>query len=494
MTIRYLVVIFWLCIFSNQSLLASDTLFFKTFGNGQENQAKDIIRCRDGGYLIVGFTFVSEEKKSDAYVLKLDSQFNKVWSRTFGGGNIDVATAVIQPTDTSYLFTGYTNSIGYGGYDVYVVYMDTSGALIWEKTYGGQDWDLSYDAIQTHDQNIVVVGETFSFSQGNSDAYVIKINLLGDTLLTHSDGGLGKDAAYALVQHLDSSLYICGQTDLSSPDSTQILLWKWTKNHQILWKKYLGGNRQDVGYDLIRSSDNQLLIAGATGSLSNRSDFNQYLIKVDTSGAIQWEFEAGNSTGQNLDDVYYSVAQNNAGIIFPAGHTQTYGYFGSKDISITCLDVNGNFRRGNNIGFEEDDWIEKVISSGNQFVFVGNTGSYGNGNGDVFVAWGIDDMAEDSTFYFQGSVIDTFLVSSKEINNLESWIVFPNPVKRFLNVKNAPKHSQVELYSITGEYVKSYSLNNDSVVDLATLSKGTYVMFLRNNMNQVFHRQFLVKD
>lgn len=473
---RFKLILLFLCLYSKNSFSA-DTLKFKTFGTEYDNEAKDIIHCQDNGYLIVGSTYVSEAKKSDVYLLKLDANFEKEWSFAYGGTNIDGANSVIQLNNGRFLIAGYSNSFNNGGYDIYLICTDENGQFIWEKTIGGDDWDFAHDLILTYDNKILLCGETYSYGNGNADAYLIKIDENADTLFTRTYGFTGKDAAYELIQSHDSLVYICGETYVGATDSTNILFWTLDQNHNNNIVTNIGGTRTDIANDIIETSDHNLLIAGETGSLSNRSDVNQYLVKINPVGQILWDLEGGNAASGNLDDSYGSVAQNNLNLYLAGGYTNTYGYLNSQDISMSCFDQNGNFRRGNNIGQNEDEWIEKIIAVNDKFVLVGNIQSFTNGNTDVFVGYGIDDMMTDSSYINLGSVKDTFIISVPNIGYEVNISVYPNPAENFITVHNTSNESTaVIIQNAMGQIMKTVSLFQTDNIDISYLPIGIYTM------------------
>lgn len=473
---------------------AGDTLFFKTVGDQNDNFGKDIIHCQDNGFLAVGSTYVSEDKKSDMYLVKFDSIFEIEWSFAYGGSNIDGAESVVELPDGSFIIAGYSNSFGNTGYDVYVVSVNSTGSFLWEKTYGGADWDFAHDLILTQDNHLLVCGETFSYGQGNSDAYLLKLNTQGDTIFTRTDGLSGKDAAYSLIESADFSVYITGETNTLGNDSTNILWWKLNALHENELITSFGGIREDIGYDLVQTLDNQFVISGSTGSLSNRADANQYLVKINALGQVDWQLEGGNAASDNKDDVYYSAAQNSLGLFLAGGFTKTYGYYGTRDISISCFDGNGNFRRGNNIGNEKEEWIEKIIAVNDRFVLVGSIASYTNGNMDVFIGYGIDDMLEDEIFFYEESILDTFVVSVPSLSMIEptNARIYPNPASEYFFIANSDQNlSEVRVFNLYGQEVLFEKINDTSPISISHLSAGTYLVQIQNN--STLNQQILLK-
>ncbi len=99
----------------------------------------------------------------------------KVWDKTFGGSRDYEANSIIETGDGGYLVAGDTWSYGNGKSDAWIIKIDKNGNKIWDKTFGGSDWDEAYSIIETKDGGYLVAGKTWSYGNGRSDAWIIKL-------------------------------------------------------------------------------------------------------------------------------------------------------------------------------------------------------------------------------------------------------------------------------------------------------------------------------
>lgn len=146
----------------------------KTFGGSYAEKGHSVIKTSNGGYIIAGYTYSFGLGESDVYLIKTDSNGNKEWSKTFGGSDDDVGYSVEQTADGGYIITGYTHATGSGDSDVYLIKTDSLGNREWSKTFGGSDYDIGYSVQQTSDGAFIITGYTESFGAGGSDVYLIK--------------------------------------------------------------------------------------------------------------------------------------------------------------------------------------------------------------------------------------------------------------------------------------------------------------------------------
>ncbi|RMF92999.1 MAG: M6 family metalloprotease domain-containing protein, partial [Nitrospinota bacterium] len=126
------------------------------------------------------------------------------WAKAYvgsyiGAGDYDYARSIQQTPDGGYIMAGATNTFGVSSYDydVWVLKLDASGAVQWQKTYGGPDTDTAYAIQQTPDGGYIVAGGTRSFGAGSGDIWVLKLDAKGDIEWQKTYGGPDADTAYS---------------------------------------------------------------------------------------------------------------------------------------------------------------------------------------------------------------------------------------------------------------------------------------------------------
>ncbi len=165
-----------------------------SFGGSGIERAQDIANTADGGYVITGNTFSTDKDistskgESDIWLVKLDEQGNLKWDASFGGSRFDAAQSVTLSKDGGFIIAGNSKSndqdlsANVGENDIWLIKTDAVGKMVWQKTFGGQGLDFGFDALETADGSIVLVGESASAefnglpNKGGSDAVLIKIN------------------------------------------------------------------------------------------------------------------------------------------------------------------------------------------------------------------------------------------------------------------------------------------------------------------------------
>ncbi|WP_303318935.1 hypothetical protein Q4Q34_05655 [Flavivirga abyssicola] len=174
----------------------SDTgnlIWEKSFGGSQTDEARSIVKSSDGNYIIVGDTrsedldISSNNGAADLWVIKISTTGNLIWEKTFGGSNFDVGRSVSKTQDNGFIISGSSRSSNgnlsnnNGQNDAWIVKIDDQGHLKWQKTVGGSDIDLAHDAVEINDGSIIIVGESNSANidipnnKGFTDLLIFKI-------------------------------------------------------------------------------------------------------------------------------------------------------------------------------------------------------------------------------------------------------------------------------------------------------------------------------
>lgn len=180
---------FWILKISNDGNL----IWEKSFGGSEIDEPRGITSTNDGNFIIVGDTRSSDQDVTnnnggaDLWMLKISSEGDKIWQKTFGGSSFDVARSISKTQDNGFIIAGNTRSSD-GGFtnqgqnDAWILKVDNNGNKIWENFVGGSQNEFLFDAIELNNQSIIAVGESSSNdidileNKGFSDGIIIKLN------------------------------------------------------------------------------------------------------------------------------------------------------------------------------------------------------------------------------------------------------------------------------------------------------------------------------
>jgi hypothetical protein len=201
-------------------------------GNGDDN-ARSVQQTGDGGYIVAGFTQSFGSGKEDLWILKLDPSGAIEWQRTYGGNENDDACSIQQTRDGGYIVAGFTQSLGAGEEDIWILKLDPSGAIEWQRTYGGNEKDYACSISQTMDGGYIVAGVTYSFGAGEKDFWILKLIPSGDIEWQKTFGTSFEEEANSIEQTNDGGYVISGKIFSFGAGSSDFLVIRLLPNGSI---------------------------------------------------------------------------------------------------------------------------------------------------------------------------------------------------------------------------------------------------------------------
>jgi gliding motility-associated-like protein len=259
-------------------------------------ESDGIIACTsDGGYIITGFSYgnggqvTGNHGDIDIWVVKVDSLGTLQWENSYGGSIDEYSSAIIQTTDGGYIVTGQTYSHdgnvsgNHGGSDIWIIKLNSTGTLVWQKCYGGSNDDIGRAIQQTTDFGYIVTGGTWSTDgdvsgiHGNSDTWVVKIDSIGGIQWQKCYGGSLDDYAQSIKITSDGD-YIVGAVTHSPPLNGDVecnhgnydyWILKLNSKGVLQWQKCLGGSYDDIAFS-VNIAECGYIVAGST--ISNDGD------------------------------------------------------------------------------------------------------------------------------------------------------------------------------------------------------------------------------
>jgi hypothetical protein len=333
---------FWLMKFSSEDNL----IWSKTFGGSDDDRGTDIIATNDGGFALLGYSKSNDGDASlnagsqDFWVLKITSDGNLSWQKTFGFAGADYGTCLTETNDNGYLITGVLDVTASGGQgnakssqkhaggDIWAIKIDNTGTLVWSKFYGGSFTDAPLGVVKTTDNGFVIAASSdsndfnISNNKGTYDFWVLKIAADGTLVWEKNFGGSEIDEPRGITATNDGNFIIVGDTRSSDKDvannngAADLWIIKVSNDGNLLWEKTFGAASFDVARSISNTQDNGFIISGSSrssdASFTNQGQNDAWVLKVDASANLIWQKFVG---GTEIDFLYDAVELNNKNII-----------------------------------------------------------------------------------------------------------------------------------------------------------------------------------
>ncbi len=479
------------------SLYAQDPNIFwqRTIGGSGEEYLKSIEETSDGGMIIGGYSNsnISGDKSensrgaNDYWILKLDSSGNIEWQRTIGGNGEDKLVAIHQTTDGGYIVGGYSDSgisgekteSSRGFTDYWMLKLNSSGSIEWQKTIGGDNGDLLVEIHQTPDGKYILAGSSFSDISGdrtesriaNQDAWILGLDSNGN-ILWQDAYGISNDGfrLYDFQLTSDSGYILGGNWGIN----TAYYLFKVGLDGVF---QTFGGNSTENFFSKVRqTNDGGFVVNGTT---DDQPQFNYYVWKLDSTGNTLWD--------RNIDGALFewgtTILGSAEGGSLVGGYSDSYisgdkteNSQGLEDFWIVKLNNVGVIEWQNTIGGSDVDKLTCTNqNSDGTYIFGGNSKS---------------NISGDKTENSRGGQ-DFWIVKHAQTLGLEenpfatAITLYPNPAKNTLHLNTLDKTiNQVNIYTMTGSKVLQLDVDIVSpTVDVSSLASGTYYVQLYSGKN-----------
>ncbi|MBI5635000.1 MAG: SBBP repeat-containing protein [Nitrospirae bacterium] len=317
------------------------------------------------------------------------------WMRQLGTSLNESAGAVAVDGSGNVYITGATNGSLYatsaGDKDIFLIKYDTNGNKLWTRQTGTSFWDEGTGVAVDGNGNVYVSGYTYGgldvyANAGSNDILLIKYDTDGNKVWTRQSGTSGQDVASGVGVDTAGNIYIAGYTTggldgYSNSGSYDILLMKYDTFGNKLWTRQMGSPSWDtVSKIAVDGAGNSYLTGITYGVLDgndNAGGQDIILVKYDADGNMKWTRQAGSAGNDNAN----GVAVDGEGNVYTTGYTggglDTYTNTGSNDIFLIKYAASGNKLWTRQMGTADNDVASSAAVDGSGNVYV--TGSTSGG-------------------------------------------------------------------------------------------------------------------
>ncbi|WP_185273972.1 T9SS type A sorting domain-containing protein [Adhaeribacter swui] len=469
---------------------AGKKLWDKRYGGSGEDYLKSVVSTQDGGYLLGGSSesglggdkTQASNGSRDYWIIKINSSGQKEWDQSYGGQGVEDFKKIISlGNDNTYLLAGYSESAvsgdktqgTRGGKDYWIIKIQgINGAKYWDKRFGGSGDDYLEDVLVLGNRDLLLGGTSFSAaggdksqgSRGNSDYWVVRTNSEGQKLWDKRYGGSGQDQLYALSTTATNAILLAGQSasgkggekSQNSQGGKDFWILQVDGQGKKQWDKTYGGAGEESLRSLILDKTGGYVLGGTSSSgksgdktQGSRGSSDYWLVKINASGAKQWDKRFGGNNEEELRSVW----QTNDGGYLLGGRSGS-GVSGDR----TQASQGGN-----------DYWLVKVAPQANSPVIAARQ--------------------------------NLPAAISENLANLNALVAFPNPFAGQLNVSFTLPQTQVvslKVYSNTGQEVATLFQGEAEATKTYTYqwqasksTSGMYIIRLQTSQ-QVSHQKVLL--
>lgn len=516
-------VIFFCC--NTFAQLPTELQWQKNFGGRLADYAGDFKILPDGNFLMFGDSQSSNgdiagnhgpASTYDICLIKTDPAGNILWKKSYGGTWNEDGSKIIPTTDGGFIFVGSSASndgdvSGHHGFasisDVWVVKLDASGNITWQKSYGGSLTDNGSDIVETNGGFIICAATSSSDGDvsgyhGADDLWVIKIDNAGNLLWQKCYGGSKTEGSGTINATTDGAFLLTSSTnsvngDISNPRAgptgyNDAWILKISTSGTIIWNNCIGGNGSDAIDKVITNNDGTYFLAAYSGSddlpgsFHNESiyDGDGWAILLDKNGKIVWQKAFG---GTRNDAVLDAIKTADGGYLMVGETSSADGIVCQRhlesDMWLVKMDNAGNIQWNRTYGGSNYEFSSNLAldAAGNCMVLANAFSS----DGDLTNNKGLSDLWL-ARLSFTGILTKAAVSISADMDSLRclgSAMQFtavpvnggPNPVYQWMinGVNTGLNENPISLNTIGNNDIVSCVLTSDaSCLDMYTATSN----------------------
>lgn len=469
---RILVLLLLLC--CAKSVIGQNT-FEKVIDTLGCSYASCIKVTYDNGYVFCG---KSNYGGNDVFICKLDSTGNIEWAKVYSGPSMEAATYIEQTPDSGYI----VNAVYDGGNfysKIWLLRLNAIGDTLWTKVYSAGNGGTSLTSnnnLASFNNNIYGLAGYFRPPANFYSSFIIT-TLSDGTILTTKLYSLSPfgSSLFSIDKTLVPGFVMAGSVGKTTSE-VAILLIRTDPYGDTLWTKKYTFAQNDGAYDVKQTADSGFIV---TGISYNGWNFDMVLLKTDSVGSIAWS----KINNFNNNELGSSVEQTTDSGYIVCGSSQLLM---GTDENLYVLKTNqfGDTlwtRTFGGSGTDNGLYIKQTKDGG--YIIAGYNGSVGNGGAYI--------IKTDSL----GLVSSTTGVA--ELNNPLQLVIYPNPSNGEFNVQlnGIANNAQLEIYTSSGERLVQRTVCNKTLetVNLKGHPEGMYLCALRTG-TQVYYRKLILRQ
>ncbi|MBI1837314.1 MAG: T9SS type A sorting domain-containing protein [Flavobacteriia bacterium] len=489
-------------------------------GGSLDENIQGSLKLSNGNFLIYGTSKsgISGDKtepnlgNTDIWLVELDQNLQVVWQKTLGGYFLDGANKIIESSNNElYILATSASGISatksencYGNNDIWVLKMDLNGNILWDKTLGGDLYELAIDILELESGNILISGQSNSNQTGNktapligfNDIWIIKITPNGTIQYDKTIGGTGDESSGLMTKinqneiliTCSSNSNISGNKTENSYGSSDFWLLKIDTLANVLLDKTIGGTGYEINMKISRLYNGNSLISCTSNSpLSglktddNYGSSDTWILEIDENFNIIRQKTVGSN---KIDAVCFTKQLLNNQIIVGMISDSDVNLYKSeprigtsnKDQWFVVLDGNFNKISDKTIGTTGNEDLSNIIeTSNNNFLIFG--ASNGALNNDKTCA---GNGSSDYWIYKLDTNLGLDEILTSNIN------AFPNPVKQELTIETEMAIDAIEIQNLEGKVVATFNqMDQLKTINVQNLITGIYLCKIKMITGQI---------
>jgi len=353
-----------------------ETYWAKSYGGTEHDYAASIRQTPDGDYLVAGHTYSFGNGYYDVWVLKLDSNGNILWQKTYGSSTTETTRAMELTSEGGCVVAAVLGDPVILGddADIWLIKLDKDGNIEWQKKYNQSRWDSVTSIQQTPDNGYIVLGR--SRINDDYDTWILKLDKNGVIQWQNLYRGSNDEFGNCLIKTANGEYAIGGLVQYVDYQThkiwANILMLKLDSDGNIIWQKQYGAGKHYAGTSSIQQTqDGEFIIAGGISDPEDYLDSTMCVLKLDDAGNLIWQKTYGGSVRHTGLTILQSSDKN---YIMAGEFPTSENYYKAW---LLKLNQEGEVLWQKTYGGEKENSVSSIVTTDDDgFIMTGYTSSF----------------------------------------------------------------------------------------------------------------------
>lgn len=264
-----------------------EMVWFKTCGGEFRAAALSTIETKNQEFITVGFGMFNKQYKNDLYVIKTSSSGDTIWTKTFPADGNNGGKSIV-PYNENYVISGETSREDGQGWDINIVCIDDNGNELWRKKHENQRSEIGRKIISADENSFIVLASSSNAQDADDESLrLMKIDENGNAMWSKTFKGNNYTSGFDIIKTADQNYMIAGTTMSSGDTSKDIYLLKIDSEGNELWSHTYGGALNDIASSIVEVSDGSYIVC--SGSTAEGELYGEVkVMKIDGIGEMTW--------------------------------------------------------------------------------------------------------------------------------------------------------------------------------------------------------------
>ncbi|HNB54142.1 MAG TPA: hypothetical protein PK530_19490, partial [Anaerolineales bacterium] len=297
-----------------------------TFGGSTNTIFSAVAQTDDGSLMVAGNTNSGSSDSTELWVIRLNLDGSIIWQKSYGGERYDRAAFVGQTNDGGFFVAGETHSFSPNETaDIWVLKLASDGEILWQKTFGNATTNEQYPHV------VITANGELLVASSNDTGQPIFFRIGTDGTLAWEMSYAYTNSIPTFIQEMENGELLAGGRDwIIRLETNGNLIWqktfeeagnpnllgihdiratsdggfimtggeafgccssfwvaKLTSDGSLVWKKTFNYSNYDSAWGIQQTSDNGYIIWGH-GAVNG--DWGEaFILKLDENGNVLWQ-------------------------------------------------------------------------------------------------------------------------------------------------------------------------------------------------------------